>query len=401
MSFRRLCNVSLQAGHLSSTPLSARKVSCLQCRPRPAPQAPLAVQQGKRHFTVSPRPANKTPPSSSKVDELIASITKEAEEKAKLGEGFDINASKSAEDFDPERVNALQTYAQTHWRPYRNLPPGWHSKWLNWDLHLTFYYPTPYYFLLVPQIDMMLNVRYAIPGQARPLMYNNAKEAWFFDVWPRDVELDLNSREDAARKLYYLDWEKEELWAVKGERTFKEVCRDMSQGGLEALELEKVECDVEGEAIIDRVMEDDESAIPLLVERLGYVPAPAEELSLNYLDRTEEVLGRSLDADEEVVPEDVRKESEMVYEEVLQMLREEMKGAESEEVEELAESLKEMAPEEMKPLRDLLGLLRQTKGEKKGELGEVFLKQVMQLEKDVQEEGRILGELLLKEKKKV
>lgn len=341
-------------------------------------------------------------------------ITKQAEEQAKKGEGFDLSVNDPTQlleslpdesniefTLDPSRLKEIKEGAVKNWRRYRNLPAGWHSKWDTWELLYTFYYPTPYYFLLIPQIDMIVNVRYAIPGEARPLMFNNALEAFFFDVGERGSAPE-NAAKESSRQIYYMNWKEEELYKVEGASTVKEVAQQMiAGGGLEALKMKKLEADEGGEKVIERVMERDETVLPVLVENyLGYTPAPSEEFQNRLLEQSEEELGQNLDAPVQERNSATEEESSKAYEEIVQMMTEDVQSEEElENIRELLESMKQWAPEELKPLRDLLGLLKHTDPSRFPELQDIFRQQLMSMEREVQEDGRVLSELLLKSKR--
>ncbi|RXW17059.1 hypothetical protein EST38_g8805 [Candolleomyces aberdarensis] len=244
----------------------------------------------------------------------------------------------------------------------------------------------------------MLNVRYGIPGEARPLMFNEELEAFFFEVAERGVRTDLSAREK-PRTIYFVDWKAEEVYLVENAKTIKEVSQEMvTGGGLGGLKLKQLKTDPEGEKIIDKVMEEDEEVMPLLVARLGYTPTPTEDLVDKYLDETEEILGGELREVEKPDAELV-KESGEAYDDIMRMLEEDMDDEESLlEAEELLGGMKQLTPEEMKPLRDLLALLKQTDPAKFDELKPAFLEHLVALEREVQNDGKELGELLMKAK---
>lgn len=362
-------------------------------------------------------------------------INEQAEKQAKKGEGFDLNVNdptslleslpdESNVEFtvvrvtpllalklyvhasahfpqDPNRLKEIKEDAVKNWRRFRNLPAGWHSKWDTWDLLYTFYYPTPYYFLLIPQIDLIVNVRYAIPGEARPLMFNNALEAFFFDVAERGSRPD-NAAKESPRQLYFMDWKGEELYLVEGASTVKEVAQQMiAGGGLDAVRMKKLEADEEGEKVLERVLERDETVLPTLVEKyLGYTPAPSEELQDRLLEQSEEELGQELDTLVEEQNPITAKEGSQAYEEIVQMMTEDIEDKEElEGIREVLDSMKQWAPEELKPLRDLLGLLKHTDPSRYPELQDIFRQHLMSMEREVQEDGRVLSELLLKVKR--
>ncbi|KAJ7752885.1 hypothetical protein B0H16DRAFT_780883 [Mycena metata] len=84
---------------------------------------------------------------------------------------------------------ALLAYAQTHWPAPSVIPPGWSADWRKWDYLLTLFAFSPY-FLRLPQIEMLVNVKYAIPGEVRPIMFSTARESVvFWNRVPRRVRL--------------------------------------------------------------------------------------------------------------------------------------------------------------------------------------------------------------------
>jgi hypothetical protein len=299
-------------------------------------------------------------------------------------------------------VRDIHEHARKYWRRFRNLPEGWRTNWDNWQHLLTFYYPTPHYFLLVPQIDILLNVRYGIPGEARPLMFNDELEAFFFEVAERGVRTDLAAREK-PRTIYFVDWKVEEVYLVENAKTIKEVSHAMvTGGGLDGLRLKQLETDPEGEKIIDRVMEEDEEVIPLLVGRLGYTPTPTEDLVDKYLEESQEILGGELVHEIEKPDAELARESGEAYDDIMRMLKEDVDDEEGLlETEELLDGMRQLTPQEMKPLRDLLSLLKQTDPSKFDELKPAFLEHLVALEREVQEDGKELGELLTEAKRKV
>jgi hypothetical protein len=287
-----------------------------------------------------------------------------------------------------------------HWRRFRRLPLGWQSKWDNWELLFTFYYPTPHYFLLMPQIDIIVNVRYAIPGEVRPLMYNNELEAFFFHVAERGTREDTAANE-GPRQIYFMDWQGEDLYSVEEAGTVKDIAQQMiAGGGIQGLKLKKLEPDVEGEKVLERVLECDEAVLPILVEKyLGYTPAPSEELQNKLLEQSEEELGATLEDFAEQPSDEVVKEGSEAHEEIVRMMMEDIENPEEvEEIQVMLESLKQFAPEEVRPLRDLLRLLKHTDPSRYPDLQSIFRRQLMSLEREVQEDGRVLSDLLIKAK---
>ena len=301
---------------------------------------------------------------------------------------------------DPKRLKEIRDHAVSHWRRFRRLPAGWQSKWDKWELLFTFYYPTPHYFVLMPQIDIVVNVRYAIPGEARPLMYNNELEAFFFRMAERGTREDTTAKETPGQ-IYYMDWQGEELYSVEEAGMIKDIAQQMIAGdGIQGLKLKRLEPDAEGEKVLERVLERDEAVLPVLVEQyLGYTPAPSEELQNKLLEQSEEELGETLEGLAEQPSDEVRKEGSEAHEGIVKMMMEDMENPEDvEEFQEMLEGLKEFAPEEVKPLRDLLGLLKHTDPSRYPDLQDIFRRQLMSLEREVQEDGRVLSDLLIKAK---
>ncbi|KAJ2925059.1 hypothetical protein H1R20_g12035, partial [Candolleomyces eurysporus] len=224
---------------------------------------------------------------------------------------------------------------------------------------------------------------------------------FFFEVAERGVRTDLSAREK-PRTIYFVDWNAEEVYLVENAKTIKEVSQAIATGGgLGGLKLKQLETDPEGERIIDRIMEEDEEVMPLLVARLGYTPTPTEDLVDKYLDETEEILGGELAHEVEKPDADLMKESGEAYDDIMRMLEEDMDDEESLlEAEELLGGMKQLTPEEMKPLRDLLVLLKQTDPAKFDELKPAFLEHLVALEREVQNDGKELGELLMKAKQR-
>ena len=260
--------------------------------------------------------------------------------------------------------------------------------------------------LLIPQIDIILNVRYAIPGEARPLMYNNELESWFFEVVERGSEPD--KRVDAAdrpKEIFYLDWKQEEMYRVKNAQTLREVAQRITEGdGLGSLELELLTPSPEGEAVIERLLDEDPTVMPTLIDDyLQYTPAPNEDLLSRLLDETDAFLG----SEEEVAPEielepseEVQAEGEEAYEEILRMLESDIADPEElAQAEELLETMKDATPEEMKPLHDLLKLLRETDPERFDEVKETMVERMKDLEAEIEQDAGELAELLMKSKK--
>lgn len=262
----------------------------------------------------------------------------------------------------------------------------------------------------MPQIEFMINIRYGIPGDIRPLMFNNATEAFVFEVVERrfnelgeyqPVETS-GEGEESERTLYYVDWQEEEVYTVKNAATMKELTKMMvRQGGsLDASELSLLESDEEGEAVADRVLDSDASVLPLLEEKyLGYMPPPSIELSDRYEEEAEQMveelgLGSMEDEFDDIDPE-VAKEGEEAYRQLMQLARSMQSAPEEMEMTTgLLELMRDASPEELKPLSDLFTLLKSTKPEQIPIVAEELRKHYLELEREVQGDAQVLGQVL-------
>ncbi|KAJ6590226.1 hypothetical protein B0H10DRAFT_1961160 [Mycena sp. CBHHK59/15] len=186
-----------------------------------------------------------------------------------------------------ETRHALLAYAEGFWPPPRVVPPGWSADWTKWDYLLTFFGFSPY-FLRLPQIEMLVNIRYGVPGAARPLMYS--------DDGPTRRDRGRRGRGDTSGKGgggraggFMLDCSTFELlaFADDGEaahalpETVDELIERIG-ADIDSVPYTQLAPDEAGEAALQRVLARDASVIPLLeTDFLGYAPkptTPAEEL---------------------------------------------------------------------------------------------------------------------------
>ncbi|KAJ7166774.1 hypothetical protein C8R46DRAFT_1271718 [Mycena filopes] len=221
---------------------------------------------------------------------------------------------------------ALLAYAQTHWPAPSVVPAGWSTDWSQWDYLLTLFAFSPY-FLRLPQIEMLVNIKYAIPGEVRPIMYSVARESLVFCVeMPDDFEdSDSDSEpesevgEDGAAHVFLLDCRTFDLYtydpapppAADGTPTYAQHAPDTIEELVlligaaptpAAVPMLRLEPDEAGAAVLQRVLDRDASVIPVLEEDyLGYAPratSRAEELlDANTAQRQEtEALRRAIAA---------------------------------------------------------------------------------------------------------
>ncbi|KAJ7056345.1 hypothetical protein C8F01DRAFT_1155795 [Mycena amicta] len=177
---------------------------------------------------------------------------------------------------------ALLAYAESHWLPPTVVPSGWSTDWKKWDYLLTLFAYSPY-FLRLPQIEMLVNVKYAIPGEVKPVMYSSEHEALVFavdredngDAKPRDAERQEDEEEDGSAEVFYLNCRTFELYAFDPEHapnvpppeTIDELLMLIGTAPPPApstIPLFRLSPDDTGEATLKRILARDDSVIPVL-----------------------------------------------------------------------------------------------------------------------------------------
>ncbi|KAJ7811852.1 hypothetical protein B0H13DRAFT_514644 [Mycena leptocephala] len=180
-------------------------------------------------------------------------------------------------------IALLLAYAATNWPVPSVIPPGWSASWKHWDYLLTLFALSPYFFCL-PQVEMLVNVKYAIPGQVRPIIYSDARECvLFWTEIPQDPDEPPDAVPDGAGHVF-LNCRTFELYTYDGTHakhahappdTVKEILLLVAGAPTpEGAPMLKLEPDAEGEAALQRILDRDASIIPLLEsDFLGYAPA--------------------------------------------------------------------------------------------------------------------------------
>jgi hypothetical protein len=136
------------------------------------------------------------------------------------------------------------------------IPPGWSSEWEKWPYFLTFFWFSPY-FLMLPQIEMLVNIRYGIPGEARPILYSDEKESFIFVLHGR---------------FYLYDCRNLEMYQFEGQWTEESLGRAMC-GDFDAIPKSKLEEDPEGAKVLQRIFDRDETVTQILGDKyLDYTP---------------------------------------------------------------------------------------------------------------------------------
>ncbi|KAJ7923432.1 hypothetical protein B0H13DRAFT_1979801 [Mycena leptocephala] len=137
---------------------------------------------------------------------------------------------------------------------------------------------------------MLVNVKYAIPGQVRPIIYSDARECvLFWTEIPQDPDEPPDAVLDGAGHVFLLNCRTFELYTYDGTHakhapdTVEEIVLLVAAAPTpEGVPMVKLEPDAEGEAALQRILDRDASVIPLLEsDFLGYAPRatePDEEL---------------------------------------------------------------------------------------------------------------------------
>ncbi|KAE9397355.1 kinase-like protein [Gymnopus androsaceus JB14] len=127
------------------------------------------------------------------------------------------------------------------------IPAGWSANWEEWDMLVSIYW-TSFQYLMLPQIEMVVNIYYAIPGETRPIIYNH-DGAFIFTIVDRPSE------------FYVLNFQ-------NGTRIARLTCPDAPLTETSVVELAAYSR--------ERIMARDRSVIPELEKFLGYIPEHTE-----------------------------------------------------------------------------------------------------------------------------
>ncbi|KAJ6551537.1 hypothetical protein B0H19DRAFT_1158070 [Mycena capillaripes] len=178
---------------------------------------------------------------------------------------------------------ALLSYAVKNWPAPAVIPAGWSADWKQWDYLLTLFAFSPY-FLRLPQIEMLVNVKYGIPGEVRPIMYSDARESVVFST---EIPTDPDAPDDApdgAGHVFLLNCRTFELYTYDPARpehapdTIEELALLIAAAPTpEGVPMVQLQPDPDGEAALQRVLARDATVIPLLEsDFLGYAPRATE-----------------------------------------------------------------------------------------------------------------------------
>lgn len=157
-------------------------------------------------------------------------------------------------------------HAKKVWPSPATVPTGWSCAWEEWPLMLTFYWFSPYY-LMLPQIEMLVNIRYAIPGETRPLLFHAETHAFFFTLVA-----------DSTR-FFFWDQPHNTLYRVQGVQSADDLAVRV-EADFPTLQssMIRLETDPAGEDAINRILARDETVIPVLTQFLDYTPTPTQQM---------------------------------------------------------------------------------------------------------------------------
>ncbi|KAJ7750107.1 hypothetical protein DFH07DRAFT_941967 [Mycena maculata] len=176
---------------------------------------------------------------------------------------------------DPTTATVL-AYADAEWLPPSVVPQGWSTDWANCP-NLPSLFTLGPYFLPLPEIEMLINVKYGIPGEVRPLMYSHARDSVVFQIDMSDLQ-DVGT--EGAVQVFLLDCRTSELWMYDADHddntpdTIDELVLLIGAAPApEGVPMVRLETDPEGEEAVRRVHARDASVIPLLESTfLVYAP---------------------------------------------------------------------------------------------------------------------------------
>ncbi|KAG6909072.1 hypothetical protein DXG01_002226 [Tephrocybe rancida] len=159
-----------------------------------------------------------------------------------------------------EEYQQLLAHANKCWPAPPSVPSGWSCNWSEWDQLITYYWFSPYY-LMLPQIDMHVNIQYGVRGDTRPVLFSNEHQSFIFAI---------------SKKYFLFDGAQSALYRIKDVRSDHQLVDLFAEGdGVFVARLKAVGANEEGQAVLRRIIERDETVIPLLAEKyLDYTPEP-------------------------------------------------------------------------------------------------------------------------------
>jgi hypothetical protein len=117
---------------------------------------------------------------------------------------------------------------------------------------------------MIPQIEMIANILYNLPGETRPLLFSNSRDQFVFTLFQEPT------------RFFLYDVNKQFLAEFDNVTSEEELVLKMDEDP-EVLPLTILSPNPEGESAIQRILERDETVIPVLAENfLDYTPQATE-----------------------------------------------------------------------------------------------------------------------------
>ena len=249
---------------------------------------------------------------------------------------------------------------------------------------------------------MFVNIRHAIRGSVVPLAYSNALEGFIFTTT-------VIRKPTAPPRFYYIDWKTQGLFRIEegratSEKRMVQLLRDFAaSGGIDGMNLVKMRPDPEGDRAVQRILDHDDTVIPILGEKyLEYTPAPTEALLDHYIGEAEALtqLEEGEEKEEGAVEEQPREpETTKVLEDILESMRGKVPEDQEEEITQRLYELREQAPEELGELLEMAQKMDNMTQEQAEKVGEEIQEAMGNLMDEVSESSKTLAKLLKETKK--
>ena len=246
---------------------------------------------------------------------------------------------------------------------------------------------------------MFVNIRHAIRGSVVPLAYSNALEGFIFTTTVKRTPREVSPR------FYYIDWKTQGLFRIEegratSEKRMVQLLRD-SGGGIDGMNLVKMRPDPEGDKVVQRILDHDDTVIPILGEKyLEYTPAPTEALLDHYIGEAEALTQSSEgEEDEEGAVEEQQPKTVKVLEDILESMRGKVPEDQEEEITQRLYELREQAPEELGELLEMAQKMENMTQEQAEKVGEEIQEAMGNLMDEVSESSKTLAKLLKETKK--
>ncbi|THU94722.1 hypothetical protein K435DRAFT_966752 [Dendrothele bispora CBS 962.96] len=196
------------------------------------------------------------------------------------------------------------------------IPEGWSSKWDAWPYLFIFYWFSPHY-LMLPHIEMMLNIKYGIPGDARPILFYIPSEEDVREAQKREEasspDLFIFTVVERPNEFYFFDCSEGRLYRFTDpsltETRLVSLLAEDPAFSTDILDYEPVPSSEEGTQILARIMKRDETVIPDAAKFLGYTPEHTEPWQENLL-----ALPQPLESDEPLTDEQIEEVKQLTEE---------------------------------------------------------------------------------------